>query len=228
MRTSSPDVEVFSSTSLNEKTTDKKKTKSKGKERAINPFKLTSRVFVDHLLTVTSLPSTWAVPHDNSATLVDLSAIDTFPRRQNGQEYSIDGYVRAEVRIWHSLVINKCPHSSWGFIRIKIHGVDLQVMLPEKLMFLVFMKILTVLSGAVELAWNAMASTHASTSMKTSFRTASGLSQTRKKCENFGTMSLMLAPEKLVLKEILSRGNSDSLNSASKRIIYMYINHLSL
>jgi hypothetical protein len=62
--------------------------------------------------------------------------------------------------------------------------------------------------------------------MKTSFRTASGLSQTRKKCENFGTMSLMLAPENLVLKEILSRGNSDSLNSVSKHIIY--INHLSL
>ena len=44
--------------------------KSKIGESAV---KITSRLSVDDLEIVTSLSSTWAVPRDRSATLVDLS-----------------------------------------------------------------------------------------------------------------------------------------------------------
>ena len=60
--------------------------------------KITSRLSVDHLDVVTSLPSTWAVPRDRSATLVDLSEY-RIPSKRNGEEYTIDGFIRAEVCI---------------------------------------------------------------------------------------------------------------------------------
>jgi hypothetical protein len=60
--------------------------------------KITSRLSVDQLDVVTSLPSTWAVPRDKSATLVDLSGHE-IPSKRNGEEYTIDGFIRAEVCI---------------------------------------------------------------------------------------------------------------------------------
>lgn len=79
---------------------------SKGKARIFTDtlpkpsglIKLTSKLTVNSISTITSLPSTWTVPRDNSATLVDLSALDSLPRKQNGDEYSIDALIRAEVR----------------------------------------------------------------------------------------------------------------------------------
>ena len=67
------------------------------------PIKLTSKLTVDSISTTTSLPSTWAVPRINSATLVDLSALDSLPRKPNGDEYSIDALIRAEVCLNASL-----------------------------------------------------------------------------------------------------------------------------
>jgi hypothetical protein len=60
--------------------------------------KITSRLSVDRLDVVTSLPSTWAVPRDRSATLVDLSGRE-IPSKRNGEDYTIDGFIRAEVLI---------------------------------------------------------------------------------------------------------------------------------
>ncbi|EDR02648.1 uncharacterized protein LACBIDRAFT_332144 [Laccaria bicolor S238N-H82] len=61
-----------------------------------DPVKLTSKLTVNSISTITSLPSTWTVPRNNSATLVDLSALDSLPRKPNGDEYSIDALIRAE------------------------------------------------------------------------------------------------------------------------------------
>jgi hypothetical protein len=73
----------------------------KGKEQDryhSSVVKITSRLSVDHLDVVTSLPSTWAVPRDKSAALVDLSGHEILSK-QNGEEYNIDGFIRAEVCI---------------------------------------------------------------------------------------------------------------------------------
>jgi hypothetical protein len=75
---------------------------SKGKATAARHggsgrIKLTSKLTVDSISTTTTLPSTWTVPRDNSATLIDLSALDSLPRKTNGDEYTIDGLIRAEV-----------------------------------------------------------------------------------------------------------------------------------
>ena len=60
-------------------------------------MKLMSKPTVDTISTITSLPSTWAVPRDNSATMVDLSALDRLPQKTNGDEYTIDTFIQAEV-----------------------------------------------------------------------------------------------------------------------------------
>jgi hypothetical protein len=71
----------------------------KGKEKNRHSVvKITSRLSVDRLDVITSLPSTWAVPRDRSATLVDLSGCE-IPSRRSGEEYTIDGFIRAEVCI---------------------------------------------------------------------------------------------------------------------------------
>ena len=67
------------------------------------PFKLTSKLIVDAISTITSLPSTWTVPRDNSATIVDLSALERLPQKPNGDEYTIDAFIRAEVHLISSL-----------------------------------------------------------------------------------------------------------------------------
>ena len=82
--------------------------KGKGKGGAV---KITSKLSVDSLDIVASLPSTWAVPRDRSATLVDLSGCE-FPRKRNGEEYTIDGFIRAEVRI---LIFIDCLRHSIPF-----------------------------------------------------------------------------------------------------------------
>jgi hypothetical protein len=72
--------------------------KSTGTGRSDGTIKITARLSVERLDIVTSLPSTWAVPRDKSATLVDLSGHE-IPSKRNGEEYTIDGFIRAEVRI---------------------------------------------------------------------------------------------------------------------------------
>ena len=88
---------------------NKKTSKGKAKiptdtlRKPSGPIKLTSKLTVDSISTTTSLPSTWTVPRINSATLVDLSALDSLPRKPNGDEYSIDALIRAEVCLNASL-----------------------------------------------------------------------------------------------------------------------------
>lgn len=101
-RSISPDIQFLSDSSAGIRRINKKT--AKGKARALDvspeassPIKLTSKLTVDSISTITSLPSTWTVPRDNSVTLVDLSAWDSFPRRRNGDKYSIDALIRAEV-----------------------------------------------------------------------------------------------------------------------------------
>jgi len=101
-RSISPEIQFLSDSSVGIRKINKKT--AKGKARVLNvspegsgPIKLTSKLTVDSMSTITSLPSTWTVPRDNSATLVDLSAWDSFPQRPNGDRYSIDALIRAEV-----------------------------------------------------------------------------------------------------------------------------------
>ena len=75
----------------------------KGKEQnRPSIVKITSRLSVDRLDVITSLPSTWAVPRDRSATLVDLCGHEILSKK-NGDGYTIDGFIRAEVRIQNAL-----------------------------------------------------------------------------------------------------------------------------
>ena len=101
-RSISPDIQFLSDSSAGIRRINKKT--AKGKARALDvspeassPIKLMSKLTVDSISTITSLPLTWTVPRDNSVTLVDLSAWDSFPRRRNGDKYSIDALIRAEV-----------------------------------------------------------------------------------------------------------------------------------
>ena len=75
-----------------------RKERDMAKSRSDGTVKITSRLSVERLDVITLLPSTWAVPRDRSATLVDLSGHE-IPSRRNGEEYTIDGFIRAEVCI---------------------------------------------------------------------------------------------------------------------------------
>ena len=92
-RSISPEIRFLSGSSAG----IRKTSKGKAKSSESGPMKLTSKLTVDTITTITSLPSTWAVPRDNSATMVDLSALDRLPRKTNGDEYTIDAFIRAEV-----------------------------------------------------------------------------------------------------------------------------------
>jgi hypothetical protein len=101
-RSISPDIQFlpnFSAgiTKVNRKISKGKSTGTVTLPKPSGPIKLTSKLTVDSISTTTSLPSTWTVPRDNSATLVDLSALDSLPRKRNGDGYSIDALIRAEV-----------------------------------------------------------------------------------------------------------------------------------
>ena len=73
----SPEIEFQDSpASISFKKNQRSRNTGKGKEQVRyhgSVVKITSRLSVDGLEVVISLPSTWAVPRDRSATLVDLS-----------------------------------------------------------------------------------------------------------------------------------------------------------
>ena len=102
-------ISSFSSIDITQKNWRSRYT-GKGKEQDRRSIKISSRLYVDCLDVVTSLPSTWAVPGDRSATLVDLSGHE-IPSKRNGKEYTIDGFIRAEVRIRNILH----PLLAWDF-----------------------------------------------------------------------------------------------------------------
>ena len=76
----SPEVEFLDSAALILlKKIQRSKNTGKGKEQDrhySSVIKITSKLSVDCLDVVTSLPSTWAVPRDRSATLVDLTGLE--------------------------------------------------------------------------------------------------------------------------------------------------------
>jgi hypothetical protein len=99
-RSTSPELQFTSgSSSITSLKVNRKFSKGKATAAAHHGgrIKLTSKLTVDSISTTTTLPSTWTVPRDNSATLVDLSALDSLPRKTNGDEYTIDSLIRAEV-----------------------------------------------------------------------------------------------------------------------------------
>ena len=82
-RSVSPEVEFLdSAASISFKKIQRSKNTGKGKEQDrhygtySSVVKITSKLSVDRLDVVTSLPSTWAVPRDRSATLVDLTGLE--------------------------------------------------------------------------------------------------------------------------------------------------------
>ena len=111
-RSISPEIPTLSGSFNITGKIDKKTTKGKARvltdtsPKPSGPIKLTTKLTVDYMLTITSLPSTWTVPRDNSATLLDLSAWKSLPRKSNGDEYSINALIRAEV------CLNTGPHPS--------------------------------------------------------------------------------------------------------------------
>jgi hypothetical protein len=178
----------------------KKTGKGKGLGGAV---KITSRLSVDSLDVVESLPSTWAVPRDRSATLVDLSGYN-IPSKRNGEKYTIDGFIRAEVHIQFFFSFMACDvHLP---IRIKTHGEVPQVTQRAMLMCIALMRTIPTPSVAVVFNWNAMVLIPASILMRVFSKTVNALSQTRKKCENYGIMSLMQILVKLEKQRILSTG----------------------
>lgn len=102
-RSISPEIKFMSGSSAGITKGNRKNSKGKSSiptdtsPKSCGPIKLTSKLIVDSLSTITSLPSTWTVPRDNSATLLDLSAMDNLPDKPNGGRYTIDALIRAEV-----------------------------------------------------------------------------------------------------------------------------------
>jgi hypothetical protein len=109
-RSISPEIQFPSGSSAGITNINIKPSKGKARKPTDTPqaasasgqIKLTSKLSVNSISTTTSLPSTWTVPRDNSATLVDLSALYSLPQKPNGDEYSIDALIRAEVPVHSS------------------------------------------------------------------------------------------------------------------------------
>jgi len=189
----------------------RKKT-AKGKAQVLDvspegsgPIKITSKLTVDSMSTITSLPSMWTVPWDNSATLVDLSAWHSFPQRPNGDRYLIDALIRAEV------CLNLGPRSdNWLFsfyCRIKTPGGVQLVTLPEKSMSSGSMKMIPQrASTAVVHTFTATVLLYASTLIRISSEAASTMNLILMRCESSGIMSLMLTLTKRSRKWTLFRG----------------------
>jgi hypothetical protein len=72
--------------------------------RAAGSVRLTKKVHVNSLTTINTVPTTWAVPRQNEATLLDLSHVKEFPCRTSGETYTIDGWIRAEVHLFIELL----------------------------------------------------------------------------------------------------------------------------
>jgi len=77
----------------------KAKEKPNGRLSQTGSVRLTKKVHVNSLTTINTVPTTWAVPRQDEATLLDLSHFKEFPCRASGETYTIDGWIRAEVHL---------------------------------------------------------------------------------------------------------------------------------
>ena len=155
--------------------------------------------------TITSLPLTWAVPHNNSATLVDLSAWDSFPWRPNGEKYSIDALIWVEVHLNSYLCSD-----NWLLLfhcKIKTPRWVPQVVLLEKFLFSGLIKmILQRVSTAIMHTFIAMASIHVSILITISSKAASIMNLILTRCKSSGIVSSMQTLMKHLRKWTLFRG----------------------
>jgi hypothetical protein len=194
-RSISPEIPILGSMDVTGKI-DKKP--AKGKARVITytlpkpsgPIKLTTKLTVDYMLTITSLPSTWTVPQDNSATLLDLSAWESLPRKSNGDEYSIDALIRAEV------CVNSSPHckiNPFLLPRIKTPGEVQLVALLGRFMSLDLMRMTPQrVSTAVVPTFTATAFMYANTLTRIFSKGVSVMNPMITRCESSGIVSLTL------------------------------------
>ncbi|KAF8219461.1 hypothetical protein L208DRAFT_1383005 [Tricholoma matsutake] len=86
---SSPDLESPESTSY-------PTTKHKGKARAKESIVITAKLKVDKIELIMSVPSTWTVPRESVAYLVDVTDMGDEPTKCSGETLSLDAYIRAE------------------------------------------------------------------------------------------------------------------------------------
>jgi hypothetical protein len=91
-------------------------------------------------------------------------------------------------------------------IRIRTHGEAPQAIQRVMLTYTALMRTIPTLSVAVAFNWIVMVSIPASVLTKLFSKTASALSQTQKRCESYGIMSLMRTLVKPVKQIILSTG----------------------
>ena len=67
----------------------KKASSSSGK-----PIQITKKLTVKAVKTLDAISSTWTVPHDDMAYLLDLESL---PTRPSGETYTMDAYIHSEV-----------------------------------------------------------------------------------------------------------------------------------
>lgn len=75
--------------------TDTKKSKSR---KIDNGFRLTKKLAVERLEPVQTIPSTWPVPRDNAAYLVDFAKV-SLPKTNKGAQMTMDAFIRHEVHL---------------------------------------------------------------------------------------------------------------------------------
>ena len=90
--------------------------------------------------------------------------------------------------------------------RIKTHGEVPQAIQRAMLMCIALMRMIPILSVAVAFNWIATVLIPASVLTRAFLKTASALSQTQKRCESYGDMSLMRILVKQEKQKILSTG----------------------
>ncbi|KAF8234133.1 hypothetical protein L208DRAFT_1377033 [Tricholoma matsutake] len=86
---SSPDLESPESTSY-------PTTKHKGKARAKESIAITAKLKVDKIELIMSILSTWTVPCESVAYLVDVTDMGDEPTKPSGETLSLDAYIHAE------------------------------------------------------------------------------------------------------------------------------------
>jgi hypothetical protein len=99
-RTLSSDVETVDTTSTEatayRQLVAKKPSRKKTKKRP-DAVKITHKLFVDRIETLTSIPPTWTVPRNNVAYLLELADEELLTTKA-GSPQSIDAFIRSEVR----------------------------------------------------------------------------------------------------------------------------------
>jgi len=121
-RTLSSDVKTVDTTSTEgtayRKLVAKKPSRKKTK-KSPDAVKITYKLFIDRIETLTSVPLTWTVPQNNIAYLLELADEEPLMMKA-GFPQSIDSFIRSEV---HSLPFHSCisclqhdvqDQESWG------------------------------------------------------------------------------------------------------------------